>query len=130
MIIRYDGGRSTSKRPLQHSDCCVITTAIAFDITYDFAFYLLKYFAHRKDRDGVTDNQMKKVWTMLGTLKKVRHKKNILVMEAVKLCRKGTYIISTTDHMVAVKDGKIYDVQMTKYDLLTSEVEAIYKIFV
>jgi len=127
-LIRYDGGRANSKRPLQHSDCSVISIAIATGLSYDFVFDMMAYFAKRKSNDGVYDKDLLKVWRMFAKIRIIKPAKNIIAAEAIiNYCRRGTYIISTDNHVFCVKNGRAYDCQMTRFDLLTSSVYAIYK---
>lgn len=132
-IVRYDAGRKHSKRPDQKNDCVIRVTAQAFGIHYDFAYDMFKYFVGRKSNDGCTLKQCKVIWNMFGGCKKLDLVSNAEMMDIIPTLSemKGTYVISLpNDHITLFKKGKLYDIDMTKSDLFTSEVEAIYKILV
>lgn len=89
---------------------------------------MMAHFAKRENNDGVLDKDLLKVWRLFAKIRIIKPSKHIIAAEAiVNYCKKGTYIVSTNNHVFCVKNGKAYDCQMTRHDLLTSPVEAIYK---
>lgn len=105
-----DGGRSSSARPKQQNDCTVRALAIARDLPYDEAYDILKD-AGRKSGRGFDFVKWvaSQPWATKISFPAVKGKRR---MTPAQFCRdypKGIFILRVTKHLIAVRDGVIYD---------------------
>jgi hypothetical protein len=108
--VNSDGGRSTSKRKAQKNDCTVRALAIARQLPYDDAYDILKE-AGRKCGRGFDFVKWIETqpWATKISFPAVKGKPR---MTPAQFCRdypKGTYILRVTKHVVAVRDGVVFD---------------------
>ena len=104
-ICLNDGGRSQSKRQKQKSDCTVIATAIAFDMSYDDAFDIMNI-SGRTNNKGIVYSQF------LKTIPEHCKQEPYVPMYAKDVIVKyptGKYIIGIKGHVYVIDNGTVHD---------------------
>ena len=109
-FIQTDGGRSTSRRPKQKSDCTVRALAIARGWDYDKAYDLLASYG-RKCGQGFHMsfllNDMP--WAGLHSFPAVKGERRMNPATFCKQFPTGTWICKVAKHVFVIKDGCVYD---------------------
>ena len=108
--VNSDGGRSISKRPAQKNDCTVRALAIARNLPYDDAYDILKEAGRKCSRGFDFVGWMsEQSWATKLAFPAVKGQRR---MSPAQFCRDypiGHYILRVSKHVIAVKDGVIFD---------------------
>lgn len=106
-----DGGRSTSRRPKQRNDCTVRAVAIAEGLEYDLAYDELKDAGRKSARTfrftEWANKQPERFEKISFPAVKGQPRMNV-----ERFCRQfpeGRFILNMAKHVMAVKDGVVYD---------------------
>jgi hypothetical protein len=118
-----------SKRRGETDDCSVIALAIAAHTSYMEAWKALTK-AGRPFRDGASTNEIRLATRYLGCSyielldsHPLRKAKTLKTLGRI-LPSRGVYIVTTTDHVVAVRNGEVCDWSSSHL----YRIEAIFKI--
>lgn len=126
--------------------CVPISLMVALDIDYPKAYDLAQYYLHRNYQDGVMwldlhiffnskaiiyghkfkeQDAERKDW--YGKLKKMLNMDNHYLLGDF-IDKEGTYLIGTKCHMLCVKDGMVYDADITMFNAPVNMVVKVEKI--
>lgn len=107
-----DAGQSISKRPKDKNACTVQTAAIAFNISYDESFEVMKKYGRNKN--GMWLKQFNHALKFLAkkyqkTIKLIDVKNDIDILGFIHTHKNGTYIIDHYNHVSIIVNGIIMD---------------------
>lgn len=126
--------------------CVPISLMVALDIDYIKAYDLAQYYLHRNYQDGVMwldlhiffnskalffghkfkpQDAERKDW--YGKLKKMLNMDNHYLLGDF-IDKEGTYLIGTNCHMLCVKDGIVYDADITMFNAPVNMVVKVEKV--
>lgn len=108
--ISTDGGRATSARPKQKSDCTVRALAIARSLSYDDAYDLLKDAGRKCSRGFQFSTWLNaQEWARRTSFPAVKGQRRMNPATFVQQFPSGRHICQVAKHVFAVIDGVVFD---------------------
>ncbi len=108
-LILDDGGRNLSLRPMQQFDCTVRALAIVMNVKYDICYDVLKT-AGRKSHEGFDlASFLSRMGVFYGWSAKRVKIRRLTLAKLFASRPKGRLIAETSDHVIAILDGKAHD---------------------
>lgn len=107
-------------------DCTIRATCLAFDLNYS---EVKEYFEEINDpKIGYTDEEMLSIWRRMGLkYRSVPVNYDLKIDEFIKSHQEGNFVISYSNHVTNLIDGKIYDIDKSVFYFKKEPIHRIYK---
>jgi hypothetical protein len=128
-FMQTDGGKSVSSRPAQTNDCTIIAVASVTRMTFDEAYVALREVGRRSNHGFRFPANGWPSGPIGGWyFKHCPHRKGQTVGQFLSENPVGVFVLGTTGHVAAVKNGVVWDHSRPDYSQAVREIWAVYKI--